>query len=380
MTGKTTSNPNSWTTARDTTLDRIARSVVAQKAAPAAVCAAARRTNQGWECGVGAAGTHWPISLSPVTPDTLFDLASLTKPVMAVAAATESCRGRLSWELQLKEALPELTSTHAGDATLEQLFSHRAGLLPHIELFGPPRAGRPASIKEVLQRAAKGAAPNSRGVHSPNAAVYSDLGYVLAGAAIQRRAGVPLDVWLSTVIPDTLAALGSARTWLCQKQGFLVRCAPTEVVPWRGGLVWGRVHDENAWLMGGFGCSGHAGLFGTATGVARFGAAVLDALLGFPSEIPHPAAVLSTLRRRGGSLRAGFDGATNPGSTAGCSASSDSFGHLGFTGTSLWCDPDRSIVTVVLSNRVCPSRSNITLRGLRAGLHESLLQWAKAGN
>lgn len=380
MTGKTTSNPNSWTTARDTALDRLARSVVEERAAPAVVCAAARRREWGWEFGVGAAGTHWPISARAVTPDAIFDLASLTKPIMAVAAATELARGRLGWSAPVKEVLPELAPTFAGAASLEQLLSHRAGLRPHLELFDAAQSGRRVSLEGMLRRAANGAAPGIGGPSNSSAAVYSDLGYLLAGATVERWSGAALDVWLQNALPDTTGDLRSARTWLLREREFMSRCLPTEVVPWRGGLVWGQVHDENAWLMSGLGCSGHAGLFGTAIGVARFGAAVLDGLLGFRSEIPPEAARLTTTRRSGGSLRAGFDGVTNPGSTAGSSASSNSFGHLGFTGTSLWCDPDRSTVSVVLSNRVCPSRNNTAIRGLRAGLHEALFHWADAAN
>lgn len=361
------------TAVRIPALDRLAYGIVDRRAAPAAVCAAAYRNDAGWVWAAGSAGTMWPTSRAPVTQATVFDLASVTKPFLAVAAATESCRDLLPWSSRLSELLPEVQGTIAGKSTLEELLSHRAGLAPHIELFGAWRSGRVVTPQDLLREAANAKLADFR----TGQALYSDLGYLLVGAAIERQFRLPLDVWLSRLYPSLMnTELGSARDWYSRDPAFISRCAPTEVVPWRQGLVWGRVHDENAWCFGGLGLSGHAGLFGTATGVIRFGAAVVDALLGRKSFFLPEAARLTTVKRPGGSLRAGFDGKAEQGSTAGSSASSSSFGHLGYTGTSLWCDPNRSLVTAILTNRVCPSREQNTLRGLRAEIHECLFHWA----
>jgi serine-type D-Ala-D-Ala carboxypeptidase len=358
-------------------LDRVAATVVESNAAPAASCAVAFRANNRWEFGVGAAGTLWPNSTASASPDTVFDLASLTKPVVAVAAATESARGRLDWNAPIQTLLPELHGLETGKMTIDLLLSHRAGLVPHVELFLRHRAGRSFEINELLVTAARARLRDCRSDATPSQAVYSDLGYLLVGAAIERRYGVALDRWLTSRIPELARKdLGSARMWHALDDRFHERCAPTEIVPWRGGLLLGRVHDENAWVLAGFGLCGHAGLFGTAFGVAAFGAAVLDALQGRMTGIPEAAAHVTTHARLGGTYCAGFDRKSAEGSTAGQVASPETFGHLGYTGTSFWCDRNRSAVTVLLSNRVCPSRNNIALRAMRARVHDSLFEWS----
>jgi CubicO group peptidase (beta-lactamase class C family) len=148
---------------------------------------------------------------------------------------------------------------------------------------------------------------------------------------------------------------------------------PTETVAFRGGEVRGVVHDENAWALSGHGLSGHAGLFGTAADVARFGAALVDAWLGVSDSwlgVQHLAPLLRV--RPGGTLRAGFDGKSAGQSSAGTLVGPNSFGHLGFTGTSFWCDPDAVRVLVLLTNRVCPTRDNPRIRSARPAVNDAL--------
>jgi len=150
---------------------------------------------------------------------------------------------------------------------------------------------------------------------------------------------------------------------------------PTETVPFRGGEVRGVVHDENAWALSGHGLSGHAGLFGTATSVARFGAALLEALNGGSTWLDVTSLAPLLEERPGGSLRAGFDGKSADQSSAGSLVSSRSFGHLGFTGTSLWCDPEAERVLVLLTNRVCPTRNNLGIRAARPAVNDALYRF-----
>jgi CubicO group peptidase (beta-lactamase class C family) len=154
--------------------------------------------------------------------------------------------------------------------------------------------------------------------------------------------------------------------------------APTEVVPARGGCLRGVVHDENAWALSGHGCSGHAGLFGTVSAVLGFGVALLEAHAGHSAWLAREALEPLIRRRPGGSLRAGFDGKSEGASSAGTSAGPDTFGHLGFTGTSLWCDPGAGIVSVLLSNRVHPTRDNARIRAARPLVHDALFRTARA--
>jgi serine-type D-Ala-D-Ala carboxypeptidase len=167
--------------------------------------------------------------------------------------------------------------------------------------------------------------------------------------------------------------VGSARLLKMRHADFAARCMPTETVPFRGGEVRGVVHDENAWALSGHGLSGHAGLFGTAASVARFGCALLDAWHGRSEGWLEAADLRPLLRGRpGGTLLAGFDGKSADQSSAGSLAGPRSFGHLGFTGTSLWCDPDADRALVLLTNRVCPTRNNPRIRAARPVVNDAL--------
>ncbi|HVR20901.1 MAG TPA: serine hydrolase, partial [Polyangiaceae bacterium] len=275
--------------------------------------------------------------------------------------------------------LPELSDTPSARVPVIALLAHRAGLEAHRPLFSPLVAGKPVERPRFLAEAAAARREACSGDIPRDGfpPLYSDLGYLLVGAALERATNTPLD---TLVEREVSAPLGldarSARIWLKTSSDFAERVLPTETVAFRGGEVRGVTHDENAWAWAGHGIAGHAGLFGTAEAVARFGAAVLDALAGrldsflTASEIaPHVA------ERPGGSLRAGFDGKSGATSAAGTIASHSTFGHLGFTGTSLWCDPTTERVTVLLSNRVCPTRDNLAIRALRPEVHDLLFSY-----
>jgi CubicO group peptidase (beta-lactamase class C family) len=147
--------------------------------------------------------------------------------------------------------------------------------------------------------------------------------------------------------------------------------APTEWCEWRGRLIRGEVHDENSAAFGGV--AGNAGLFGTARGVATFGRAVLDSLLGRGSFLPKHLVEHALAPIEGTTIRLGWDAKSAENSSAGRRVSAKAFGHLGFTGTSIWCDPDRDIVIVLLTNRVHPSRANERTKGFRPGFHDGVL-------
>jgi serine-type D-Ala-D-Ala carboxypeptidase len=355
-------------------LDGIAAGVVSSGAAPGAAVAAARRTDAGWRFAEGSAGSARTRQAPPI-----FDLASVTKSFVATTAARLAARGDVGLDAPLRSVLPELAATASGEVPLILLFAHRAGLDAHRPLFAPLLAGRPFSRRAALAEAANARRSDAREalpeVGFPP--VYSDLGFVLAGAALERASGLALDALVEREVTAPLGlAVGSARSWYARGPDFLARVLPTETVPFRGGIVRGAVHDENAWALAGHGLAGQAGLFGTADAVARFGTALLDALAGRASAwltSTHLAPFLAV--RPGGSLRAGFDGKSGSASAAGLLASSDTFGHLGFTGTSLWCDPRRERVSVLLTNRVCPTRDNLRIRAIRPAVHDALFSW-----
>jgi CubicO group peptidase (beta-lactamase class C family) len=157
-----------------------------------------------------------------------------------------------------------------------------------------------------------------------------------------------------------------------------LRVAPTERVEFRGGELLGVVHDENAWAFAGHGLSGQAGLFATVRDVLGFGMALLDARAGRVSSWLSAATLgLLVAERPGGTLRLGFDGKSAGLSAAGRRASTLTFGHLGFTGTSFWCDPTADAVSVLLTNRVCPTRENVAIRSCRPLVHDALFTIAE---
>lgn len=300
-----------------------------------------------------------------------FDLASITKAHFAVCVSQLVKQGVLDFSTPLQDILPEVRGTHAGTQVVEALLSHRAGLLPHLELFRDSWGGIPVRMNQLLLRTARAKTPGTIG--EPFPPLYSDLGYILVGFALERVLSQALDVTLrdALLVPWKLGS-GSARALRKVHPSFLKLVAPTEIQAPRGGLLVGQVHDDNAWALRGSGLCGHAGLFGTVGDVLSFGARLLDGStgrLGAENEaLLHPL----LKRRPGGTLRMGFDGVGTQSSMAGNGASLETFGHLGFTGTSFWCDPERNRVTVLLSNRVYPTRDNPKIRVVRPKIHDFL--------
>lgn len=354
--------------APSTALDELAASVVREGTAPVAAVGwgAWRADTLQLECGGHVHG--------------VFDLASVSKSFTAVALA----RSGRSPSSRLAELLPELAGTPAGAATLEQLLSHRAGLVAHLELFAPLRDGvvtrvDPVAARETLARARR---PECQGP-IPAAgfpAVYSDLGPILVGEALARHLGVvDAGAAIERLVVEPLglaASLGSARAL-----GPTAAYVPTETTTWRAATpLTGIVHDENAMVLTGRGASGHAGMFATLPALLRFGLEVLRMLAGEGPLVCAEPPTWLVAERPGSTWRAGFDGKSALGSSAGESASPRTFGHLGFTGTSLWIDPERRVVTSLLCNRVAPSRHYTAPAGgikvTRPRVHETLWELA----
>jgi CubicO group peptidase (beta-lactamase class C family) len=293
--------------------------------------------------------------------------------VVACALARLARAGRLGWDSPLGSLLPAARGTPSEAVPLALLASHRAGLQAHFRLRDSGiDPGRWLAHCASARRPECQTAPPAEGF----APLYSDLGYILIGAVLESVGGTALGPLLEQEVAEPHAlALDSAQGW-ARRLGqveFLAQVAPTEVVPERGGLLWGEVHDDNAWDLQGAGVSGHAGLFGTAAAVAGFGQALLDALSGRSQGWLSASEVAPLVEPRpGGSLRMGFDGKAAEGSSAGARFGPRSFGHLGFTGTSLWCDPEASVLVVLLTNRVHPSRDNIRIRDVRPDVHSEL--------
>jgi CubicO group peptidase (beta-lactamase class C family) len=361
------------------TSDEVAAQIVAEGVAPRAAAGwAARRAGGQWEVSVGG------------DTEAFFDLASLTKPMTAMAVARSAARlSPAIRAVSLGEILPSVRGTASAETALELLLAHRAGLLANLPLFKPlldPNGTGRVVLEEALIEAADARRPEATGPapHAGFAPVYSDLGYVLVGEALARvESAADAGEVIAKHVVEPLGlrdGLGSARALeaLGDRVRFQERVVPTEVVAWRGGEIRGRVHDENAFALRGDGACGHAGMFGRVSAVLAFGVAALEAIERGKGPLATDDDMDWMVRPRlGGSLRAGFDGKSEGGgSTAGELAGPRTFGHLGFTGTSLWIDPDAEAVVVLLTNRVHPTRDNAAIRAARPRAHDALFAMA----
>ncbi len=377
----------------DVDMNAAAATVVDEfRAAPCAVVGAAIRRKREWLYGFGEAGKlHYGPTAPPVRCDTVFDLASLTKPLVALTVARCQRLGWLQREQRLAQFLPWLARAEAGATSLDALLAHRAGLVAHREFFVAKATAKQLSPREILAAAAAARRSECVGPLPPQGfpAVYSDLGYMLTGAALGAATSRPLEELVAEQVAEPLGLrLGSARQLgldtavtdsRAVSEGGSDRCdvcvAPTEDVQWRGGVLRGVVHDENAWVLAGRGLAGHAGAFGDLRSVLRFGTSVLAALAGRREQWLSAAELLPALQPRpGGPQCAGFELRSGPRPSSGCRFGGRTFGHLGFTGTSIWIDPDRELVGVLLTNRVHPSREAMAIREPRPATYDRIFE------
>jgi len=359
-------------------LSEAARVVVHEHAAaPAASLAAALRQADGqFRFGAGSAGTLFgEPGANPTSIETPFDLASVTKPIIALVMARLERAKRIDRRMALKDVLPELAKTASADVPLDLFAAHRAGLEAHGPLYAPLTRGERVDASAALLTAANarraecvGAAPREG-----FAPVYSDLGYLLLGAAITRIAGELDEVVAQEIATPLGISIGSARQKRLRDASFDEAVAPTEIVPFRGGVVRGVVHDENAFAISGHGTSGHAGLFGSALDIMRLGVAVLKTLAGEQQDWLRQEDLAPLVRPRPqGTLLAGFDSRSGDEPSSGARLGPRTFGHLGFTGTSLWIDPEAGFVGVLLSNRVHPLRTSLAIRRARPHAYDCM--------
>ena len=318
-----------------------------------------------------AAGRLLPPAGPAVEVRTPYDLASLTKPFVAMAALRLVAAGRLSLDVKADSVVSDVRGGPGGEATLERLLTHRSGLAAWGGLYldVPHDPGSAAARRWILNEAAR------RKDETGNQVVYSDLGYLIAGEVVAKAAAQPLDRVIASEITEPLGIADEvfyAGALTAEKRAQLHRqAAPTERCDWRGRIIRGEVHDENCAALGGV--AGHAGLFGTAHGVAVFGRSLLDCLHDRSDHWPKALLTAALAERDGGSHVLGWDRKDAADSAGGRRLGPKSFGHLGFTGTSIWCDPERDVVVVLLTNRVHPSRANEKIKGFRPAFHDGVV-------
>lgn len=310
---------------------------------------------------------------SPVRPNTIYDLASLTKILSStILIMMEIERGRLNLDMTLSRFRPEPVPPDKAGITLAHLLGHASGWpawRPYYEILAEtPAADRRVRMAELIL-----AEPLEYGLGENT--VYSDLNFILLGLVLEDLAGVRQDRLFRDRIAGPLDLQIKYRP-LDEGSPTVEGIAPTEVSPGRGGLLQGRVHDDNAAAMNGV--AGHAGLFGAAEDVWR----IIQSLRASYRDEAGPRLVSTEIVRafwRPASVPAashralGFDMPDPSNSSTGRYFSSRSVGHLGYTGTSAWYDPDRDLTVILLTNRVHPSADNTAIRAFRPRIHDAVV-------
>lgn len=364
-------------------LDSIVEAGIADGAAPGAALAVGR---WGRLVHLRGYGKTDPAPGSPaVTDSTLFDMASVTKVVATTTAAMIlEEEGKLDLDRTVRSYLPELNAPDKANIAVRQILEHRAG----FEAFAP--VWREARGREAFLRAI-----NQHPLAYPpgDSTIYSDWDLVLTGMIVERLAGEPEDVFLQRrvwgplgmkdtgfnplawgpdhVAPATPADTDCTVTYRADSP-MLKRIAPTEVdTVYRHRHVHGIVHDENACALGGV--AGHAGLFSSARDLAVFATMMLNGGEYGGTRLLHPTTIARwTARQNPDASRAiGWD-TPSGNSSAGRYFSPRSFGHTGFTGTSIWIDPERGLFVILLTNRVNPTRRNMRHEALRRAVADAV--------
>ena len=311
----------------------------------------------------------------PVTLNTIYDLASLTKPLATVSSILLLIQEeRLNLFQPLATFLKETEGFPLGQISLVHLLSHQSGLpawRPFYQSFSPTFSSDPEFRQQRIQAVLEMILKEPIAQSSPSISVYSDLGFMVLGFVVERVTGQSLEDFCREQIFQPLQAEKLVFGAGPDKQNISDKIAPTEDDSWRGRLLQGEVHDENAAALGGI--AGHAGMFGTAQAVGKIARAWLDSYLGKPSIFSKELVRQFVRAQPKTSWGLGWDTPSQP-SSSGQWFSPESFGHLGFTGTSMWIDPIRELEVIFLSNRVHPTRDNQAIKAFRPKLHDAVVQ------
>jgi len=309
----------------------------------------------------------------PMKKDTIFDLASLTKPLAAVMAIMKLVNeGSINPDQILSDLIATDDLRDKSSLTLRSILSHCAGFRDWMPFYSDLINYGADTRKQVLrEKIIKEPLQYPQGT----VALYSDLGFMILEWVVEAVTG---DTLSGFVHRNFFAPLGLKRTFLSTGDPPFNReeFAATEDCPWRKRVIQGEVHDENASALGGY--SGHAGLFSTAEEVFLIADMLREHYLGKRRDYFSPGIVREFFKRqeraKGSTWALGWDTPSPENSSAGRNISANSVGHLGFSGTSLWMDLDRDIIVVFLSNRIHPSRTNLKIRAFRPVLHDLIFR------
>jgi CubicO group peptidase (beta-lactamase class C family) len=311
----------------------------------------------------------------PIRKDTIFDLASLTKPLATTLAAMKLVSdGTVHLEQSLDTLLPPNLPKEKKRITLRQLLSHSGGFPDwkpyYFELIKYEQHRRKGILRNrIIQEPL---------VFQPGRdCLYSDLGFMIMEWVIEEAAQIKMHQFLDL---HFYAPLSLKKTFLAgtgvSTQYKKSQYAATEDSPWRKRVVQGEVHDENAFSVGGY--SGHAGLFGTAHDVLVIVELLRAHYRGEREDYFKPQVVRSFFERQNIAVNttwaSGWDTPSPQNSSSGKHFSSKSVGHLGFTGTSVWMDLDKDVIVILLTNRVHPTRKNEKIKTFRPMLHDTVME------
>ena len=328
--------------ARLAKIDHVVERGIRAGGYPGAAVVVGRKGAAVWEKGFGRLG--WSPSGAVVSPTkTIYDLASLTKVVGTTTALMVLYdEGKIHLDDPVSKYIPAFSGGEKDRVTIRLLLEHRSGLPAGRDLWRiahSPEEARWDVINTPLE-------------YSPGTGyIYSDLGADMLGFVIEAASGERLDQFLAEHV---FAPLGMNDTFFRPADSLKARVAPTEDNPPRGYPLQGEVHDENAFALGGI--AGHAGLFSTAADLSVFAQMMLNGGEYNGVRVVADSTVALFTKRAAGSRALGWDTCTGHGS-CGDYLSDEAYGHTGFTGTSLWIDPDREMFVILLTNRVHEARA-----------------------
>jgi CubicO group peptidase (beta-lactamase class C family) len=314
----------------------------------------------------------------PVTPNTLFDLASLTKPLAtALAILSLVQHGKIRLDQTLGEIIGRFRNTPKENIRICDLLRHNSGLPDYqpyyMEIGHAPHSESKAALRMRLVQE-----PLTSGVGQ--ATLYSDIGFMILEWVIETIVGESMALYLDQAVyhPLEVGNLFYVKPGMIQPE---MNFAATEVCAWRGRLIHGEVHDENAYATGGV--AGHAGLFGTTESVHH----LLLQLMDFYNGSNRHALFQQDLVRLfltpplNAQRALGFDVPSEAASSSGNLFKKDrTVGHLGFTGTSFWMDLHQSVIVVLLTNRIHPTRTNEKIKNFRPMIHDAIMSAILTGS
>jgi len=310
-----------------------------------------------------------------MTKDTIFDLASLTKPLATSLAILKLVQdGIISVKQNIGSIIKALSKTSKADITIDELLRHRSGLCAHKpfykDLIKMPWEKRRSSLRNFI---IKEPLVYKKGTRE----LYSDLGFMLLSWVVETVSKKRLDYFILDEIYSPLKL--KELFFIDISKDFLIddkirqRIASTEKCPWRNKILKAEVHDDNAWAVGGI--EGHAGLFGTVFEVWILLMEIMYGLQQKQTKIIHSNLLKKFIEKKGSDSKvAGFEIPSNP-SASGKYFSLSSVGHLGFTGTSFWIDPEKSVIIIFFTNRVHPLRNNEKIKVFRPLLHDLIMEF-----